>query len=281
MYDRLSGREDLDFVFGKHMFFSVDDGKREEEWPKLPSPSSESLHLDILERCFIFQGAMLVRRRAYERVGLFDETLLRSQDYEMLTRLALNCRGEGIEAVLLHQRRHAGIRGTSAVPVPTSRVREVWRRTDKRIFTRIYNEAPISAYDLKGSRELDRFEDAQRLVRACTMARKGLIDLARNDLATLAPNQPKGLLTRQHVRSRLAHFLDPDTEGNLTPNEVGVFMAALRACLSREDRFLAALLLGRSLLRRARWSLTKGGSRRVALAEVRRLMTEFTRVWCR
>ncbi len=68
---------------------------------------------DLLDGCHIFQPGLLVRRSSYDLVGPFDEKLTRSQDYEMLLRLARATRGILLDGIVFHHREHDGDRGSA------------------------------------------------------------------------------------------------------------------------------------------------------------------------
>jgi hypothetical protein len=83
---------------------------RGEAWPK---HDESTLFLRLLEDCFITgHPCLLVRRALYQSVGPFREDLVRSQDHEMLLRLARQGRGAAVDEVVLWQRQHDAPRGS-------------------------------------------------------------------------------------------------------------------------------------------------------------------------
>jgi hypothetical protein len=113
----LAGALDTDFgagfSYGRFQRFREVDGLREilpmSYWP---DRHQEALFLELLERCFIFQFSSMFRRSVYSHVGPFNASLLRSEDYEMILRVARCHRGTYVDQSLFLQRIHAGIRGT-------------------------------------------------------------------------------------------------------------------------------------------------------------------------
>ncbi len=82
------------FSYAPFRRFLDRDGTRE----ILPMSYWPEKHLDdvlhrSLERYFIQQFASLVRRGVYSEVGPFDAALLRSQDYDMMLRIASRAHG--------------------------------------------------------------------------------------------------------------------------------------------------------------------------------------------
>ena len=80
-------------------------------WPDL---NSGAIVRHVLEDFFIFHNAMLVRRKAYDRAGPFSEKMLRSEDYDMLLRLAVAGPFNFVDETVFHYRMHAAARGTAS-----------------------------------------------------------------------------------------------------------------------------------------------------------------------
>lgn len=105
----------LGYCAGRHVDFIVDAASGEK---KLKAPGymrhskPDELFPDLLDGCHIFQPALVVRRSVYEAVGPFNEALIRSQDYEMLLRVARAARGRQLEETVFHHREHQGDRGS-------------------------------------------------------------------------------------------------------------------------------------------------------------------------
>lgn len=113
----LAGALDTDigagFSYGRFRRFREVDGIREmlpmSYWP---DRHQEAFFLELLERCFVFQFSSMIRRSVYGHVGPFDAALLRSEDYDMILRVARRNRGTYVDRPLFLQRMHSGTRGT-------------------------------------------------------------------------------------------------------------------------------------------------------------------------
>lgn len=183
----LRSDDECGFSFGSHDHLVDRGAGRFEVVPQnLRIDESVDVKLSILERCYIFQPALLVRRRCYDAVGPFNEGLVRSQDYEMLIRLSRRFKGSPVRKVVFHQRQHMGVRGTANAPVRADQMIATWIRNDGLIFGRIYDEYSLADY-LPGQTQGDismspRDQLAALLERCCIMARKGMWDEAAADL---------------------------------------------------------------------------------------------------
>ena len=88
MADALAKHPECGFAYGSHdHLVESDSGQPSVVQPDLRIDKSLDFRLSVLERCYIFQPAMLVRRAVFDAVGLFNEALIRSQDYDMLMRM--------------------------------------------------------------------------------------------------------------------------------------------------------------------------------------------------
>lgn len=175
LHQRLDGA-DLDFVFGRYTRFRDDNGTRIDlgtgYWPDL---SAGSLPRHVLEDAFVMQNAALVRRRAYDKVGPFDETMLRSLDYEMFVRLATSVRCDYVDHVIFDQRKHEGARGPAQVLHAAADSAKVWNEYDRRIFDRLQSSLPLAFYQAMFDGDSDVLgQRAALLQRACVSARHDL-----------------------------------------------------------------------------------------------------------
>lgn len=179
---------DAEMVFGRYTRFRVDHGKQVDlgtgYWPDL---SSGSAHRHILEDAFVMHNAALVRREAYARLGPFDQHMLRSQDYEMFTRIALSCAITYVDRIVFLQRKHPGARGPAAILHGAGRSIEIWERFDRRIFERLRDLVPVGFFvSMFDSPDATLARRAGLLQRACILARHGLWADALSDCALAA-----------------------------------------------------------------------------------------------
>ena len=186
------------FAFGRYSRFTTDAAGSWNDlgtgyWPDL---GSGSLLRHILEDAFVMQNAALVRRSAYDKVGPFDETMLRSLDYAMFVRLALAVPAAYLDRYIFDQRKHEGARGPASALHAASASDQVWREWDRRIFSRLHARMPIEGYEgLFESSDPVLLRRTVLLQRACVNARHDLWQDAVADLeaaATAAPGTALG-----------------------------------------------------------------------------------------
>ena len=120
-------------VFSKHFWgrSNADDGRIERgdliKWPEI---DDANVALTLMRGCFTTLQGALVRTACYRSVGPFREDLLRSQDYDMLIRLARRFRVELLPRPTFIFRRHEGQRGAAGVQHAASDREKVWARYD-------------------------------------------------------------------------------------------------------------------------------------------------------
>lgn len=150
----------------------------------LPHRFPEPFAIQVLRRSLIYQPGLLAWKSCYDEVGMFNENMLRSQDYEMLLRLARRFKGFSVERIVFHQRVHNGVRGPAAAQNSASDRQKVWLHYDRKIFTQIHQDYELSEFAIDNSRGSASVLARQALItRAVIMARRGLWQLASADLA--------------------------------------------------------------------------------------------------
>ena len=140
-----------------------------------------------LEDMFAHQPGMIVRKALYDLVGPFDETLVRSQDYEMLIRLARIAKPVSTEDYIFRQRIHDGVRGTKDNQVDADSMSSSWAQFDRIIFRNIRLTLELGEYLAKGQKMDNPAAIRHALIqRGAVMARKKLWSHALVDLKTAA-----------------------------------------------------------------------------------------------
>lgn len=259
----LEQRPDVDFVFGLHDELMESGG----DWVVRPAPAprryQEPLAIQVLRSCFIFQPGMLVRRRCYLRVGSFDERLFRSQDYDMLIRLAHECSGAELDGVVFHQRVHPGVRGPAHEQTSAVKRQSQWLKYDRMIFAKVdelyrpdeFGEGRVGA-----------------VRRAAIMARRGLwIEAATALRLILEDSRPLA----QEEKREFATVFDWAGYGLLAVDESWPFFNALAAWPPKVT-MQAAWALARPLGRRFRSALRRGD--REQLRQITRAATALLRM---
>lgn len=227
------------FAFGHYDFFRVNaDGKRETTQVARVELPPDCLFARLMERSVIQQGAMLVRKSCYDEVGPFDETLVRSQDYEMLLRLTQRYLGARVDVLAFHARQHSGIRGSEASPIRPDRAVETWIGYDRKILTRICETHDLRDFLPRNAlrTELTSEEQFEALLqRSCIMARRGVWEKSAADLrqaSEIAERSGKATLTKSQ-REILRRFFDLFSFAPHTFDNAGAFCRALDEIKSR------------------------------------------------
>ncbi|NVE93336.1 glycosyltransferase family 2 protein [Altererythrobacter lutimaris] len=198
-------KPNTDMVFARYTRFAEVDGERRDMgtgyWPDL---SKGSIARHVLEDSFVMQNATLATREAYAKVGSFDETLLRSLDYDMAVRLATQVRCRYVDFIAFDQRKHDGARGPASIRHAAGSSESVWLDYDRRIFERQRQIIPLSFYQSMFTHTDPRLRKrAALLQRACVSARHDMWSDAVNDLraaSALAPTVAIGSVERDICR---------------------------------------------------------------------------------
>lgn len=132
----LESDPDLDFCAGLHEDFFVDQKtgeivRKEPGFAKASRPGE--IFSDALDGCHIFQPGLIVRRAHYDRTGKFDETLIRSQDYQMLLRLARQGKGRILPDIVFLHREHHGTRGSASERFDAKDANRKWIKYHRQI----------------------------------------------------------------------------------------------------------------------------------------------------
>lgn len=198
-------KPNTDMVFARYTRFTEVDGEKLDMgtgyWPDL---SGGSIARHVLEDSFVMQNATLATRDAYDKVGPFDESLLRSLDYDMAVRLAtqVHCRYE--DFIAFDQRKHEGARGPASIRHAADSSDSVWLDYDRKIFERQRDQIPLGFYHAMFTHSDPRLKKrAGALQRACVLARHDLWQDALADLkaaSVLAPTVALGHVEREICR---------------------------------------------------------------------------------
>nr|WP_070960550.1 glycosyltransferase family A protein [Hyphomonas sp. Mor2] len=145
LMQELEADPELDFCAGLHEDFFVDEAsgeivRKEPGYSKASRP--DEIFSDALDGCHIFQPGLIVRRAFYERIGAFDETLKRSQDYHMLLRLARHGAGRVVPHVVFLHREHQGTRGYGGERFAMKDANRKWIKYHRQIIKPLLDELP-------------------------------------------------------------------------------------------------------------------------------------------
>jgi glycosyltransferase involved in cell wall biosynthesis len=176
------------FAFGQLKKFYIDSvtGERVVEptpfyWPM---GNGKSVWLNLLEDFFVFQNATIVATAAYDAVGPFRTDLIRSQDYEMVLRLARRFPAYPVPEVVFLQREHAGERGSAADAFSQASTPNKSVEYNQKFFRELYTILPLSAFRPSGTFASEALAvRASLLQRASVFGRKKMWTHAAADLS--------------------------------------------------------------------------------------------------
>lgn len=183
----LSENPEADFTYSGHYEFAGDLAPPPPDrcgWYEKPDLNPNGLFFKALEDYPFRHESMLVPLACYRAVGPFDESLARSQDYEMILRIARRFRGARVEIPTFFSRRHDGLRGPAAGRHRADERELVWVECEADIFRKLYSTLPLSDYVPIGVQRQNAL-----LRRACIMSRHGLFSLALKDFRSALPGE--------------------------------------------------------------------------------------------
>lgn len=177
-------------AYGRYIRFRIDaetGARAEMETGHWTSAAPEDFLIATMEDFFVHHPGLLVRREVYAKAGLFDVRITRSEDYDMLLRLARNARCVGTDDIVFEQRQHDGVRGPGGGQVAADAVNAKWLSDDRMIFEKVRQDFSLGAF-LPGGREPQTDLETRRAVlqRGVVMARKKMWEHALQDFAEAA-----------------------------------------------------------------------------------------------
>jgi glycosyltransferase involved in cell wall biosynthesis len=147
--EALSRNPGADFSYGRYIRFVG------ESWPSpselkdeefVPSQDPRRLIVKLMEKCFISNPTWAVRRQAQLKVGEYDTRLHRSQDFDMILRLARRNEGIFVDDVVHLQRTHRSVRGPAAEQTFSVHTIDKWLKYDALIFESIDRDWSLSDF---------------------------------------------------------------------------------------------------------------------------------------
>ncbi|MEZ6012786.1 MAG: glycosyltransferase [Hyphomonas sp.] len=247
------------FAYGRHDRFETGPDGRKRWMPtgywEVCEP--EDFLFETLLDMFVHQPAMLVKRELYERAGAFDESFIRSQDYEMLLRLATLGRPAPARRIVFHQRQHEGPRGTAAHVIWYADRERCWQRFDKIIFERLYDTLPLSKYLPNDDRQTEPGAIRRAFIRrGVVMARKNLWTVAGADFEKAARMSDKPLSLEEAADLRRLFMRKYAADDIVLMPEVKKLLLSLKQ-ISVAGASMS-VVIGRALVWRVRKALQGG-----------------------
>jgi glycosyltransferase involved in cell wall biosynthesis len=156
--------------------------------PPLPDWPPELFLLSTLQEMNTPLQGMLIPKRCLIEVGLFDPTLPRSMDLDLLVRLAEHFKARNIQKPTLVVRDHGGPRGSNNRWRTSSQRRRMHLQYQQEVYRKFHDRLPLGAYLPRepGPEYLPLSEDdrARALIhRACMLLAHGLDREALKDFA--------------------------------------------------------------------------------------------------
>ncbi len=154
---------------------------------RLPDLKKKGFLIPLLENNFLGGAALFARTSCYQKTGLFDPRLLRSQDYDMAIRIARQFTGiRAPGGATFHYRQHQEDRGNIRDRFVASLRMAKWLEYDQIIFRKLYQELDLKNYLPPNAPLENRCREAL-LQRLAIMANKLLVPEVLKDLEELSP----------------------------------------------------------------------------------------------
>lgn len=192
-----------DFAYGEYARFQNSEQIENQDYEIVTfgHVNEDNFFAAHLEYCHVHQPGLLVSRKCYDAVGGFNEAMVRSQDYEMMLRLARQFKGVRTDGIAFFQRQHDMVRGNTKVVISYANRIRAWGSYDRLIMEEIYKSVDLHEYLDRSEQSLPRTVDLEMhalLQRSSIMARKGLWHHAARDIlrfASIAERTGKVALT--------------------------------------------------------------------------------------
>lgn len=113
---------------------------------KGPSCHEDDILYHMLEECVLSGVSTMIRRECFSRVGVYDERLTRSVDYEMHLRIAFRHKAKIINFPAVLMRAHDGVRGAGTAAFNASEMKHKWKESNRRIFENLYEKQELGDY---------------------------------------------------------------------------------------------------------------------------------------
>lgn len=212
----LRSHPNVDFTYSdKFVFSGSGDIWNRDAWriDRLLVLSPEEFLVRTMESMNTLMQGMLIPARCYREVGLFDESLQRCEDHDMLLRLAQRFRAGNIGRPTFVYRDHLGVRGSASDRHAGNERFAVLFRYRQRIFRRVWAEYPLRLYvsGYKGTGEpTGTLLTRALLQRACIMFRQGLIEEGSADLQRAMEHLPTAAHAEKWLSALLSRSIDID-----------------------------------------------------------------------
>ncbi|MCE2440372.1 MAG: glycosyltransferase [Candidatus Latescibacteria bacterium] len=214
---------EVGFVYSGYAFFEGKDADNVIETVEATAHPDGEMLGQLLSGNFISGVSVVVRRQCYDRVGIYDERLIRAQDYDMWIRLARAGYKAGvIQKPLVRVRKHDGLRGSEEDRFKISILREKHLEYHRIIMKKIYWEVPLDAISPELSIAPDDPERTLRalLKRTWIVANTMLVEETTRDLSLVRDHLSIHGELRLDDRQRVFLSALKDYAGNQRQSEI-------------------------------------------------------------
>lgn len=236
----LRNHPECGFAYGEYDAFTVSDSGEISTSPRLTETAdADELSIALMHNNRIRQQCMLVRKSCYDQVGPFNEAFIRSQDYEMLLRLARNFKGKRLDHVVCHLRQHTGIRGSASMPIAAADSYKKWQEFDSKAISAICTSYSLDEFLPRNVSIVTEQDRVTALLQRCVVVgRKRLWSYATSDLQEACDVASRFQLHELTPRQTLIlqRLLDPSSDGLYDFASAGDFRSVL---LNIADRRLS------------------------------------------
>ena len=146
----LHANPSADFSYGRYIRFKGDEISltflETAAAEHVPTLDPRRLVIKLMENCFIAHSAWAIRRHVQIGVGLYNESLLRSQDYDMVLRVAKCSEATFVNDVVLYVRQHEAMRGPYSDRTKAVYTHDKWIKYDALVFNRIDQDWDIAEF---------------------------------------------------------------------------------------------------------------------------------------
>jgi len=173
------------------------------------STSYEEQVLKKFRGNYYFSPTVMVKKAVLDQAGLFDENLIRAQDYDMWFRVSTLTRVAAFPIPTIFYRKHDGIRGTKENPLKAEDLQKNLLHADQYIIKKAYETDWDTLFPWHSAGQSAASKIEHKLERAIYLAQYQLVDEYVQDLKAAltfleADDQscisPKGMAVIKHIK---------------------------------------------------------------------------------
>lgn len=162
---------------------------------------------------YYFSPTVMVKKAVLDQAGLFDENLIRAQDYDMWFRVSTLTKVAAFPIPTIFYRKHDGIRGTKENPLKAEDLQNNLLQANQYIIKKAYRTEWNSLFPWHS----DSSNIEIKLERAIYLAQYQLLDECEKDLQEAlefiesderACISPKGMTVIKHIKETTYHSLE-------------------------------------------------------------------------